>query len=101
MAQAKIAVPGSAKIAVAGAKATGATDPTDQIEVTVRVRGQNQKEASPEQLMELGATLPSKRPAVDRAEFAAKFGASQKDLDRVTAFAHEHGLAVTRVSAWQ
>jgi len=101
MAKARIAVPGSEKVAVAGAKSTGATDPNEQIEITVRVRGQNQKETSVEQLMKLGATLPGDRPKIDRNEFAAKYGADQADLDRVAAFAHEHGLAVAHSSAGQ
>jgi len=101
MAKTRIALPGSAKVAVAGAKAAGAADPSEQIEVTVRVRGRNPKGASDEQVMKLGAMPPGKRPILDRNEFAAKYGADQVDLDRVAAFAHEHGFAVTHASAGQ
>jgi len=101
MAKARIALAGSAKVAVSGAKPAGATDPNEQMEVTVRVRAKNKKTVSDKDLMKLGAMLPADRPVLDRAEFAAKYGADQADLDRVSAFAHEHGLAVTHASAGQ
>jgi kumamolisin len=101
MAKARIALPGSAKVAVPGAKPTGATDPNEQMEVTVRIRGKNKKAVSDKDLMKLGAMLPADRPVMDRTEFASKYGADQADLDKVSAFAHEHGLAVTHASAGQ
>lgn len=100
MAKGRIALPGSVRKVVPGAKAGKAVDPQEQIEVTVRVRGQG-RPASASALMKLGAMRPADRPVVDRAEFAQKLGAAQDDIDRVSAFAHEHGLAVTHASAGQ
>jgi len=95
--QAQIAVPGSERKPLAGAKSAGATDPTDQIEVTVRVRGR--ADASEKQIFQAGAQLPADRKVLSRDEFLARFGADPADMALVEAFAHDHGLAVVRSSA--
>ncbi|HSM79487.1 MAG TPA: hypothetical protein VLT57_17735 [Bryobacteraceae bacterium] len=76
--QAQIAVPGSKRKPLAGAKSAGATDPTDQIEVTVRVRGR--ADASEKQIFQAGAQLPADRKVLSRDEFLARFGADPADM---------------------
>lgn len=100
MAKKHIVLPGSERKVVPGAKVVAPADPQDQIEVTVRIRGRG-KTLSPAAVMKLGAKPPKDRPVLDRAEFAQKMGADQADIDKVAAFAHDHGLAVTHASAGQ
>ena len=91
---ARVALSGSERSAMPGAKAAGAVDPNEPIEVTVRLRRRGKKQPSDEDLMKLGATRPSERPVVSREEFAVEQSADAADIARVEAFAHAHGLAV-------
>ena len=94
-----IKLPGSVRKAMAGAKAGKTVDADDQIEVTVRIRGRVQ--ASPEALMKIGAQKPGERRPLSREEFAEQYGADPADFDKVEAFAHDHGLAVSAASPGQ
>ena len=95
----RIKLAGSERRAMAGAKAGKAVDPGDQIEVTVRIRGRAQ--ASPEDLMKIGAQKPAERRILSREQFAAQYGADPADFAKVEAFAHDHGLAVSAANAGQ
>ncbi len=79
-------VPGSEKTLPAGAKLVGPVDPGERIEVTFLLRAK--------------AEPPAAGPAetMSREEYAARYGAAQGDLDRVTAFARGAGLAVVFTS---
>jgi kumamolisin len=95
----RIKLPGSERKAMAGAKAGKTVDASDQIEVTVRVRGRAQ--ASPEALMKMGAQKPAERQTLSREDFAARYGADPADFAKVEAFAHDHGLVVSAANAGQ
>ena len=95
----RIKLPGSQRRAMAGAKAGKTVDPSELIEITVRVRGREQ--VSPEALMKIGAQKPAQRRPLSREAFASKFGADPADLAKVEAFAHDHGLAVSAANAAQ
>ena len=95
----RIKLAGSERRAMAGAKAGKTVDPGDQIEVTVRIRGRAQ--ASPEDLMKIGAQKPAERRTLSREQFAAQYGADPADFAKVEAFAHDHGLAVSAANAGQ
>jgi len=72
----RVKLPGSERKAMAGAKAGKTVDASDQIEVTVRVRGRAQ--ASPEALMKIGAQKPAERQTLSREDFAARYGADRR-----------------------
>ena len=95
----RVKLPGSERKAMAGAKAGKTVDASDQIEVTVRVRGRAQ--ASPEALMKIGAQKPAERQTLSREDFAARYGADPADFAKVEAFAHDHGLVVSAANAGQ
>jgi kumamolisin len=95
----RIKLPGSERRAMAGAKAGKTVDPRDLVEVTVRIRGRAQ--ASPEDLMKIGAQKPAERQTLNRDEFAARYGADAADFAKVEAFAHDHGLAASAANAAQ
>ncbi|HEX3550473.1 MAG TPA: S53 family peptidase [Candidatus Elarobacter sp.] len=70
-----------------GAKAAGDADPGERLEVTV--------------LLRRGAELPPAEPGkhVDRATFAARYGATKRDVGLVRRFATDYGLAVVEADA--
>jgi kumamolisin len=92
-------LPGSERRAMAGAKAGKVVDAGDQIEITVRIRGRSQ--ASPEDLMKIGAQKPAERKILSREQFATQFGADPADFAKVEAFAHDHGLVVSAANPGQ
>lgn len=92
-----VAVPGSARTALPGAKVVGDVDPQERIAVTVRVRP---RVASVRRVSaaEIGAQLPRERQYLSREEFAATRGADPEDLAKIETFAHQHGLSVVQSS---
>jgi len=98
-AKSRVKLAGSERKVMAGAKAGKKVDAEELIEVTVRIRGR--EPVSSEALMKLGAQKPAVRPTVSREAFAEKFGADPADFAKVEAFAHDHGLVVSAVSAAQ
>lgn len=88
----RVTLAGSAKAPFAEAKYVGPARRTDRVEVTVRLRRKK----------------PLRAPARGRAlrqigyeTFRAEHGAAASDVARIEAFAHKHGLDVTRVSLAQ
>src|SRR5581483_2671751 len=81
----------------AGARVTGPADAKEVFTVSVRVRRRHDAPALPD-LSDLAATPRGERQYLSREDFAAHFGAAQEDLDKVSAFAHEHGLEVVEAS---
>jgi len=80
-----------------GAKAVGAVDPKQHIEISLRIREKRGTPLDNESAMDLGATKISDRQYVRREEFAAKAGADPDDVAKVDDFAHQHGLNVKSV----
>lgn len=85
MSEQRTQLSGSARALPSDARRVGAPDPAEQIEVTVTLRGPD---------------LPGTAPvaAVDPAAFAARYGASQADADRVEQQLSALGLRVYDVS---
>ena len=83
----KVPLAGSAKAAPETATA-GALDEQATADVTIRIR----RKASVEEALANGERLT-------RAEYEARFGASEEDLDAVAAFAHEHHLSIVESSS--
>jgi kumamolisin len=93
----RVPIPGSERRALAGALRAGKADPNEQMQVSVYVRS-SAPEGTRAAVQELVDQPPHQRRYLSREEFAASFGADPKDLDAVTSFAKDYGLAVER--AW-
>ena len=87
----KHSVPGSERAPLPGARAVGAADPNERIEVTVVLR--RAADAAPTQQAASAGSL-QERKYLTREELEAAHGADPEDIARVEAFAQEHGLDV-------
>jgi kumamolisin len=88
-------VPGSERTAPAGAKASGAPDPSERITVTIVVRPRTGPRAKTREVAVHGA---GRRTYPDRAAFAARYGADPADVAAVERFALEAGAIVLEAS---
>ena len=83
-------IEGTNRSPIPGATRVGDADPAEQASASIRVR---RRPGAPP----LGD--PSHPPArLTREEFAATYGADPADIERVEAFAREHGLTVEETS---
>ncbi len=92
----RVAIAGSERAKLPGARLVGPGNPQERIEVTLLLRP-----ASSEPLPSLertGHIKPHERPHLTREEFAAKHGAGAEVVAKIDAFAHEHGLNVGPVN---
>jgi len=81
---------------IAGARATGAADPAERLEVTVLLR-RNAASDFDSHVAQFAQHGKSARPAhLSRDEFAAKYGAVPADVALVKAFATENELVVVQ-----
>ena len=87
----KHSVPGSERAPLPGARAVGAADPNERIQVTVVLR--RAAGAAPTQPAVSARSLQG-RKYLTREELEAAQGAAAQDIARVEAFAQEHGLDV-------
>jgi Pro-kumamolisin, activation domain len=81
----------------AGARRTGAADPKEVITVSLRLRRRTDAPALPD-LADLAATRRGEKHYLSREDFAAHYGASSADIDRVVEFAKEHKFDVVESS---
>jgi len=89
---------GSERHAPPGAKHLGAAPPHERFSVSIVVR--RRTDGPPKPGFDFYAkTPPALRRRHAEADFAAKYGASQADLDAVTQFAQAQGLAIVDASA--
>jgi hypothetical protein len=91
------AIANSEKTPVPGAHKIGPADPKEVMSVSIRVRSRTDQPQS--DVNTIAAAPHGERKHISREEFAQTYGASQPDLDAVTAFAKNHGLKVEEVSA--
>jgi kumamolisin len=89
----RVPVKGSERHPVPGARAAGPVDAQERVEVTLKLRGQGNKAAAVEAL---GQTPLSRRAYLTHAELEQRFGTSSEDMDRIEAFAEDHGLDIVR-----
>src|SRR6476469_10171452 len=86
----RVTIPGSEKKALADGKVAGEVNPDERIAVTVLLRRQG------------GATNPAPAQVgtaqLTREAFAAQLGADPNDVERIEAFADDHGLSVAEVN---
>jgi kumamolisin len=89
---------GSERRPPAGAKLLGPAYPHEPFSVSIVLR--RRADAPPKPSFDFYAkTPPALRRRLPEAEFAAKYGASQADLDAVTSFVTGHGLTVVDANA--
>jgi len=81
----------------AGAKRTGDADPNEVFTVSVRLRRRSDAPALPHPA-ELAASPLGQKGYVSREDFAATYGSSQEDLNKIAAFAQANSLEVVESS---
>lgn len=100
-----IPLKGSERVAASGAKAIGAANPDEGLQVTVLLRSRAQaadgkaknniatatEKAAVESLLKQRA---ADRQHLSREQFLAQRGAQEEDVQRVEEFAHEYGLSI-------
>jgi hypothetical protein len=91
------ALEGSRRNLRAGAKRTGSADPGEMLTVSVYIRRRNDAPQLPD-LASLAATPHREKRYLSREDFAAHYGASQEDLNKVAEFAAANGLSVVESS---
>ncbi len=90
-------VPGSERAPLPGARAVGAADPNERIEVTVMLRRASDAAGTAvEQVM--SARSIKERKYLTHEQLEAAQGADPEDIAKVEAFAQEHSLDVVEVS---
>ena len=87
-------VEGTNRSPVPGATRVGPAEPTERISVSIRVR----RRTGAPPLPDLARSPAPAGGVVSREEFAATYGADPADIERVEAFANEHGLTVEETS---
>ncbi len=90
---------GSERVPLAGAKAVGAANPDEQLQVTVLLRSKATQEARQSAIKALISQAPAERKHLTREEFAGTRGALPADIEKVVEFAHQYGLSVVRADA--
>ncbi len=90
---------GSERVPLAGAKAIGAANPDEQLQVTVLLKSKATREARQSAIRALASQAPAERKHLTREEFAGARGALPADIEKVVEFAHEYGLSVVRSDA--
>lgn len=93
-----VAIEGSTRILPPGARRLRAADPDERVDITVCLRRRSDGPPVPDHA-EFLRIPPRARPKLNPDEFAARYGASQDDIDAVVTFATSHHLAVTTVNA--
>jgi kumamolisin len=93
----RIALPGSNRLPLAGAKVVGAVDSDQRIEITIQIgrRAESDLEATVN-------NIASQRLAdckyLTRAELASQAGADPADMAKIDSFAHDHRLTVVEAA---
>ncbi|VVB63363.1 Pro-kumamolisin, activation domain [uncultured archaeon] len=90
-------IPGSERELVKNAKAIGAANPEEVVEVTVALRSKGAATLS-SSISEMSAQSLKERRYLSREELAAANALNPDDLAKIEEFAHEHGLTIVKVS---
>ncbi len=92
----RVIVPGSERALPLGRTPVSEPDFAQTAEVTIIVRA---RASSAPAAAALAQTPPQERTYLDRAQFAAQYGAEPADMDAVTAFATQAGLTIVSADA--
>jgi kumamolisin len=93
----RLALAGSERSPMRGAREVGPANPNEQMEVTIRLCSRAGKTAAISD--EALARPAQQRPILTREQLELSHGANPADITRVESFARQHGLAVTESSA--
>ena len=93
-------VPGSERAPLPGARAMGAADPNERIEVTVVLRRASDADGTATEQVKSARSL-QERKYLTREQHEVAQGADPEDVAKVEAFAQEHGLDVVEASRAQ
>jgi kumamolisin len=93
-----VALGGTKKKPLAGARMLGECDPQQRIAVTVLVRSRTPLPIRQPAFRTLLSAPIAQRQYLTRAELAERHGADPADLDKIEAFAHRHDLTVVHRS---
>jgi kumamolisin len=88
---------GSERTAMIGAQTLGPADPSELVEVTIRLRSRAAE--TPPPIADAASGSAGKRTILSRHEFAQRHGASGESIARIEAFARECGFTVQEKSA--
>lgn len=86
-------LPGSRRLSVSGARASGEVDPEETIYVTVILKPRNAEEHA-SLVARLSSQLPLDRSYLTRREFERMFGSTPEELTKVREFADKNSLHV-------
>jgi len=92
-----VSLPGSERQPLPQASVIGPTDPSERLEVTVRVRPRQPLPAADIEAM--ASQLPAERQYLTAREYDRQYGADPQDLEAIAVFARAHGLQVVEKSA--
>ena len=92
----RIAVRGSERAPLPGAKAVGAVPDDERFEVTIRLRPKSPLSPAAQVNADV---LPKDRHYLTREEYTKVHGADPEDIKKVSAFAQSHGLVVVEANA--
>jgi kumamolisin len=90
----KVNLPGSERLPFTAGKQIGPADPNQQIQVTIFLRRHPAGAKNFPQIDTLGRNPLASRKHISREDFAASYGASAEDLEKIRRFAAENGLQV-------
>ncbi len=91
-------LPGSERRPTPGARLLGPADDNEAFTVTIVLRRRPDAQPIPGAAWFLH-TPPAERPRLSESEFAARYGASPEDIEKVSTFARAQGLTVDAVHA--
>jgi kumamolisin len=95
--QDRVPIEGSEHALAPDSQETGAPDPGERIEVTVRVRPRPSGKGLPS-AEEMGSLLPSQREYMSRDQLDTEQGADPADIAMVEDFARQHSLHVVEAN---
>ena len=90
-------IKGTERLPAHGARKVGPADASELLTVSIRVR--RRTDAPPLPSLKDWAESPGTQSRLSRADFGARFGASEDDLNRVAQFARSNGLTVRESNA--
>jgi kumamolisin len=93
----RFALTSSSKRLPKGSKVLGKADPSNDMEISLRIRAKAHAPLDDAALLASAAKPTSQRQYLTREEFAEKAGADPADVSKIDDFAHQYGLNVKSV----
>jgi kumamolisin len=99
----RVEIPGTQRRPLPGTKVKGPVHGDDPIEVTVTLKHGDALDSAYRAATQsdVGEGKPLTRQYLSREEFAQRYGASDENIGKVVAFAHQHNLTVSHIDKAQ